>query len=837
MPSPTPDAYSAPSGVTLHAGRADKSKRLVGAAAVTAAAGGDLSVAAGGTIKALAAASAAIVSAGGSLTVAATPPQTTPGTITQLGAQTLYAHIQANRQAIQDAGGETVAAATSRMQQPNQQLAYCGAVLRANRYWCAGVSGGHAATNDDGFYEFDTQTGSWITRLACSPYSGNSGYAPVSTPNAFGEFDALPGRPSDQHNNCHLVAVGDDVVQAHGYSLSYATFGSRQAHVWKASTGQWSRFGTNSGLVPNNSIAYCFYDAARDRIVKFPGDGNVVYIDVLSVSAAYANPGATAWQTKQIQFTDPAYAMGYNKGIGYHPGLDCYVMVASGNAQTPNNRIFVMDPNSITAGTPAWVPVATSGVEFPITSGWSPGGPGLEYCPPMNCMVAIDQLENNRLYYATPTGARTNPWVWTTEVFTGTASTYDGAGPNNKLRWVESARGLVICKQSTVLVEKFVPRAVAEYYDWFDRSTAANVVAAYDFSAPPANGGDWKWGSLSATPKTTVYAMGAYDSVRVRDTAIFPPGSRASLRFDVPQGTGERADAWRISIDNYADQFGDNSEFWLVWRMRMNAAYNETWFQQPNGSTTGPKYAMVSAGMQDPYVLDRTSQPYRTWYGYEGPSSNAVDNVIADARIDSQGEIVTTRQFALANASHPTNFSYFASYVSKYFHSTLTFGSGVHGGQFTYQNGGTYQSPWSAAKGWFSQIGDGDTYADAAGAFKFPNDEWFSCALHIKLGPHTVAAQSSLDGIITGYANSSIELLVALSGATSWTTMHKREGVVMPTDTASVQGAQGVQRYGQFGLTTFMTSKNGFQVHPLATVWFGQVIVLSGATVPATPGY
>jgi hypothetical protein len=354
------------------------------------------------------------------------------------------------------------------------------------------------------------------------------------------------------------------------------------------------------------------------------------------------------------------------------------------------------------------------------------------------------------------------------------------------------------------------------------------VVAAYDFSQPPANGGTWKWGSTSSSPKTTVFAMNeaTHGPFRALDTSVYPPGSSASLRFDVPQGTGERADAWRISLDNYADQFGENGEFWVQWRVRMNASYATYNYLATDGRSTGYKLMMVAAGMQSPYVV--AGQP-RGSYGYSAGGS-MTDNVIQDARIDSQGEIVIRDRTAVANASHANNFKYPISYISKYFDDTLTIG----GNNFTWQNGGGEASPYSNAACWFGQ-NNGDQYLSAASCFQFPVDEWFTLMAHVKLGAYQANATSSIAREArTGYANSSIELYGALQGQ-QFRLLHRRTGIVMPVDTGTPQGAQGIQKYGQFGFTTFMTHKDPAQSHPTGQYWIGQVLVRSGATSPAPP--
>ena len=81
---------------------------------------------------------------------------------------------------------------------------------------------------------------------------------------------------------------------------------------------------------------------------------------------------------------------------------------------------------------------------------------------------------------------------------------------------------------------------------------------AYDFSEQPANGGDWKWGSLSASPKITCEVRNhTYDVPNpdlpdhARDLAIYPPGSRGSLRMTVPDGVANAGDEWRFGVDDY----------------------------------------------------------------------------------------------------------------------------------------------------------------------------------------------------------------------------------------------------------------------------------------------
>jgi hypothetical protein len=329
----------------------------------------------------------------------------------------------------------------------------------------------------------------------------------------------------------------------------------------------------------------------------------------------------------------------------------------------------------------------------------------------------------------------------------------------------------------------------------------------------------------------------SYSAFRTIDTAVFPPGSTASLRFDVPQGTGERADAWRISLDNYADQFGAGDEFWLQWRVRMNGTYAAFAFADRNGGLTGYKLAMISAGMQYPNVIEGLPAG---WYGFDAKSPGNVtpgspmpgDNTMAYARIDSQGEIVLRDYTQNPNASVPATMKYPFIYLSKYFDDTMT--RGQDGNYGTYHNSGIEGQHVADCQFVNPGGGAGNLYTDYRTCFTFPADQWFTLMLHVKLGPLGTAL-SSLGATRTGYTGSTLELYGAYAGASSYRLIHRRTNVVFPIDQTTPQGSQGPQKYGQFGFTTFMTQKDATQAHPTAKYWVGQVLVKSGPTPPAVP--
>ena len=262
------------------------------------------------------------------------------------------------------------------------------------------------------------------------------------------------------------------------------------------------------------------------------------------------------------------------------------------------------------------------------------------------------------------------------------------------------------------------------------------MVVAYDFSAPPANGGDWKWGSLKASPKITCWAKNDsdYGAVRNVDTTVFPPGSTASLRWDVDDfatsGHGERADEWRLSIDNYADQFGENSEFWVQWRTRMNAVYATFGFADRSGGdvpgSSTYKHILCGEGMQ----MGLGWVPGGYAYGYQGPGTSQNLNTIAYTNSDFEGETNLIGSFGRDG-------SYAAGYGFKYpsaYHGKPGYLALVTRGQdssfYTYHNSGNESAHVAECQ---YQLGTG--YTDKSTCFQYPVDQWFTLMMHFVLGP------------------------------------------------------------------------------------------------------
>lgn len=791
--------------------------------------------------------------------------QSSGGTITSIGSLALTDHLNQVRENMGPITGETEAEVDARMGGTRQQIIdYCGMVVSADgRYVSFPINAGHSATGDDGFYQYDLQTETFVYPPPVWPsqYGSSSG----STANSFGEYTSSPsgfGRPADQHSYSHNLQIGNDIVQAMGYAVSVnGASASKQAHIWRASTGAWERYGSTSGGV-SGQITHCFHDSIRGRIVRFTAVANDGTIDTIPDNLS-AGDDTTAWTSQTITTSGGTYVkwldLGIGQCMGYHPTLDCYVVVAPGVANG-GKRVRVMDAANITAG---WTEATGSDGVTPATN---IAEQLLSYIPPMDCFVLGSPDELNKLYYLRPpiSGVITDPWTWESETFTGTAAQW-GRAPTEKwiesrLQWSELKQGIVAWKNATNVPELFVPMEVAAYYDWQARVAAAYAAgtatgrgaAAYDFSAQPANGGDWTFGSLTETPKVTVEVP--WDSItydtpgtgvpdHARDLEIYPPGSRGSLRMTTRTGVFNATDQWRISIDEYSKQFREGDEFWVCWRTRMNEPYathrfksNDNGFSLPSewnlGGYSEFKSVMFGYGMQYPNPPGTYYTSTRTDYGYS-PGASHSDNVLTICQTDCLGEIVMISNTDQMVPGGPGGWmKYPNGYIGKTFDGIET--RGQNSSYFTLRNGGVETSGASRLCEYIDPGGGvGNQYTDYSSCFIYPTDEWFSLMVHVILGPQGTAPQYGSGPSRTGYTDSTLEYYGAYDGQ-PWSLLHKRSNLTFHSDSTQ-PGSDGVGRYGTFNWTTYITTKYAGDVHEDAIVWVSQIIVQPGATMPAAP--
>lgn len=363
----------------------------------------------------------------------APPINLTGGRVRQLGTQTLAAFLNDARSALP----EGRASADRRMLPSTGQTAYCGAVIWRNKY-SLGVSGGHSASYDDGHYVQDLTTGAWEMLLPPSTEG-----SPSRAADAYGEW--LPNRPAAQHSGAHQVTVGDDIVQAVGYSIGYTGRASGQAHRWNGAAGAWERYGNHRPTA--STVHSAFYDHRRRRIVLFESQTTRT-VHVIAAS----NPAAT-WSSVRIPDFGSA---GLYQSIGYHDALDCYVLL---DQRLARGRLWIMPADDISRG---WIEVAVQGeAAYPMI--WA----GLEYVPPMQALAAANMEEANTMYYLAPKGERFDSWAWYRETYTGPApaaawemsrGTLDA--PQTRVKWSSQLNALVMLKSPGALTEVFVPSAL-----------------------------------------------------------------------------------------------------------------------------------------------------------------------------------------------------------------------------------------------------------------------------------------------------------------------------------------------------------------------------------------
>ena len=726
------------------------------------------------------------------------PAGQTPGTVLQLGTVSMSDHMIADR----TASAEGLSAANARMNVTSTAMDYSGAAMRGNR-WTNVVSGGHSGSMDDGLYEFDTDpvSATFLQWITSTPFSTDGHLSPPRAGDASNEWliDATyptrvsVNRPAAQHSYWHNVAFNNNVYNLMGYAVGNSSAGSRQAHWWSSATGTWDRYGTNSGNVAINEC-YCFHDVVRKRFVRLNAVANATAVDFITDS----DPTA-AWSTTFMSNAAPMPADIYS-GAGYHPVLDCFVVISPHDfGPTNTKRAFVLDLANIASGfTEVTTSLASGSTAIPYPSTY----PGLTYYPPKNCLVAADQSDatGRTLYYLTPTGMMHDPWIWTSETLTGSASVWDPSltGIYNRIQYSPGLQTLVTVKSPTTLPESFAPALAS---NWASRSTEAGVVVAYDFSSPPANGGTVKWGSLSASPHVTCYQQNdAYYGSHVNVvTDVYPPGSTASLCWDVPDGphgqqlffsssvsglasgvlsptypdisggtvtfsdgtvktgvsisggvmswsgnlpsspaitscylsVGERGDLWWISIDDYADQFGDNAEFWVQWRTRMNSSYaTYPYLQAGDTMLTSAKQIMMGEGMQTGELGMNPAWPY----GYRGTGTSITQNQIQGVRVDFEGE---TNVIALYGVDQWTARTYPYDIIFRApnaYHGKPTYASLISsdGTWFTNLNAGVETGPYSSAR--YRYQLDGQGIVNRNTGFVYPTDEWFTLMVHVKLG-------------------------------------------------------------------------------------------------------
>ena len=301
--------------------------------------------------------------------------------------------------------------------------------------------GGHKAYYGNEVYAFDLSTLHW-QRLGepWEPQSGAKGWigeqAPLGPSGIREEGEYAPGIPAASHTYDNVAYLpGALAGNRRGYFLrltgtSNGWYGggfTGRSHAFDLDTGRWQRFSEN--LTPRTDGG---------------GDGNAVCFD----------PGRRRfwaigrWQSRVTRYLDlptrtwnavrgtQGHSTGYNQSGCYHPGLDLFVVLFHPlNVSGPERaRLWAMSCAEPERG---WVQLGQDG---PRPAG---PAPGLEWCPPLGCMVAYEGRRATRILrlYPPERAVFTLPWRWVEEEIGGDAPAGrpDGPGHYSRFRWAPSA--------------------------------------------------------------------------------------------------------------------------------------------------------------------------------------------------------------------------------------------------------------------------------------------------------------------------------------------------------------------------------------------------------------
>jgi hypothetical protein len=326
--------------------------------------------------------------------------------------------------------------------------------------------------------------------------------------------------------------------------------------------------------------------------------------------------------------------------------------------------------------------------------------------------------------------------------------------------------------------------------DFDARKSAPGVVRYFDFDAPiPIYDG--------GAPQNYKIDRGNLTTATL-DTAVKASGA-SSLRFDVPSGPGSSNAAGAFTGNFSADlktRFGENSEFFVQWRQRFNAAMVDTQITTNDGSPQGGiKMLGLEAG---DYVAPTLP------YGIRQYNACEAIGVLVQTYYQTRWPIAYNS--CTGSASHGP-YSGFGEVV----HDTP--------GWELLQNGIPNQ---------------GCSYsASRAGCFKWVADEWMTFEVRVKTGPRVNGE----------FQNSEVQLWAARENKPPQLLINWRPGIggYFPL-TATDPNTGDEQSFGKVWLLPYMTATNETVAHPLMTTWYDELIIsrqaikFPGGFDPVVPG-
>lgn len=322
--------------------------------------------------------------------------------------------------------------------------------------------GGHMAYYGNEVYVFDLDTLAW-ERLSepWEPEPGARGWigerAPLGPTGTWEEGEYAHGVPASSHtygNVAYLPAAlaGNRrgfFMRLMGTSNGWYGGGfTGRAHAFDLDTRRWQRFSVNTTPRADgggDANAVCF-DPGRKRFWAIGRHYSPVtrYLDI---------PGRT-WHAVRAT-RGKGHNTGYNQSGCYHPDLDLFVVIFHplGVTGPERGRLFAMRCAEPERG---WVELRQDG---PRPQG---PAPGLEWCPPLRCMVSYEGRRATRILKLHPPARAvlTLPWRWVEEELGGDAPAgrTDGPGHYSRFRWASRAGCFVWADSVREPVQAWRPR-------------------------------------------------------------------------------------------------------------------------------------------------------------------------------------------------------------------------------------------------------------------------------------------------------------------------------------------------------------------------------------------
>ena len=437
-----------------------------------------------------------------------------------------------------------------------------------------------------------------------------------------------------------------------------------------------------------------------------------------------------------------------------------------------------------------------------IAKGGVPEGAGPEgvaFCAPVAPADASDALSATILSTQVDTdmysfssiavglslGAMVSSYSWAFgdgTTATGAVVRHQFPAPGNYTVTLDVAdnRGHHASTSKAVSVTPANPAETVAAADDFDvRRAGPGVVRSFDFDTPAQLG--------SKVYRSNVWLNCGVKTCATIDTDVKASGT-GSLRFDIPTRSPDNAaGSWSTEFSpDLSVRFGENSEFYVQWRQRVNQAYMDTKILDTNGSPQGGFKSLI---------IGPGNTATTTYNSCE--ASHVVLTTYYQSRIPVGYNSCT------GSASH-------AAY-SGFYQSVL----GANGSPTDYliQNGPTLNCSFRTG---------------GPNCIRWVPNEWMTFKIWIKTGPR--------NNVTHEFDNSEYKLWIARDGQPSVLAVWWHPGIPGYFPLTAGTASDPNQSYGKITLTPFMTNKSPTQEHPLLQMWFDDLIISrQDIPDPATP--